>query len=129
MGNVIDITELKRLEMLIQESQAKYRAIFEATGTATLIVEEDTTIIMANKECFLVSGYSSEELIGTKWTNYVAPESLEIMLKCHKLRREEPGKAPRKYEVKLVNKNGEIRDAILDVGVIPDTKQSSVSIV
>jgi two-component system cell cycle sensor histidine kinase/response regulator CckA len=57
----------------------------------------------------------------------VSPESLELMLKYHRLRREEPGKAPRKYEVKLINKKGEIRNAILDISMIPGTKQSVVS--
>jgi PAS domain S-box-containing protein len=122
-----DITERKQAEILLQESHAKYEAIFEATGTATLLVEEDTTIITANSECLSATGYSPEELLGTKWPNYVAPESLEIMLKYHHLRREEPGKVPHKYEVRLVNKKGEIRNVVLDIAVIPGTKRSVVS--
>ncbi|MBM2815220.1 MAG: NarL family signal transduction histidine kinase [Ignavibacteria bacterium] len=50
------------------------------------------------------------------------------MLKNHQLRRKDITLAPKKYEVKLVNKKGEIRDAILDIGMIPGTKQSIVSI-
>jgi PAS domain S-box-containing protein/putative nucleotidyltransferase with HDIG domain len=122
-----DITERKRAEILLQESYAKYEAIFEATGTATLLVEEDAAIITANSECLSATGYSPEELLGTKWTNYVAPESLEIMLKYHHLRREEPGKVPHKYEVRLVNKKGEIRNVVLDIAMIPGTKRSVVS--
>ncbi len=114
-------------EELIREGEAKYRAIFEATGTATLIVEEDATIIMANKICLPVTGYSPQELIGTKWTKYVAPESLEMMLRYHKLRREYPERAPSQYEVKLVNKAGEVRRAILQVSMVAGTKQSVVS--
>ena len=128
MGFVRDITDRKRADTLLQESRAKYEAIFEATGTATLLVEEDTTIITANSECLSATGYSPEELVGTKWPKYVAPESLEIMLEYHNLRREGPGHAPRKYEVKLVNKNGQIRDVILDIAVIRGTKRSVVSI-
>ncbi len=114
-------------EELIREGEAKYRAIFEATGTATLIVEEDTTIIMANKTCLSVTGYSPKELIGTKWTKYVAPESLEMMLRYYKLRREDPEKAPSQYEVKLVNKAGEVRRAILQVSMVAGFKHSVVS--
>jgi two-component system cell cycle sensor histidine kinase/response regulator CckA len=62
-----DITQQKRAEELLRESEARYRAIFESTGTATIVVEEDTTIIMANQECLPVTGYTPSELIGTKW--------------------------------------------------------------
>lgn len=118
-----DITERKHQE----ENQNMYQAIFEATGTATLIVEEDTTIVMANNECITVTGYSPQELIGTKWPNYVASESLELMLKYHRLRREAPEKAPTKYEVKLVNKKGEICNVILFISMIKNTGKSVVS--
>ncbi len=122
-----DISGRKKMESDLQESRVMYQAIFEATGTATMVVEEDGTIIAANNQCLLDTGYSPEELVGTKWTNYVAPESLELMLKYHKLRREDPEKAPKKYEVRLINKKKEIRDVLLDVGMIPGTKQSVVS--
>lgn len=122
-----DITDRKQAETQLHESHARYESLFEATGTATLLVEEDGTILMANGECLLTTGYSSQELLGTKWPKYVAPDSLEIMLKYHKLRREDPGKAPRKYEANLVNKKGEIRNVVLDIAMIPGTRRSVVS--
>lgn len=126
-GIILDITERKRAEDLLQKTSAKFQTIFEATGTATLLVEADTTILAANKECLSTTGYTPEELIGTKWTQYVAPESLELMLKYHYLRRENPCAAPRRYDVKLINKRGETRDALLDIGMVPGTGQSVVS--
>ncbi len=120
--------ELRRTqETLLQEGRAGYEALFEATGAGTLLVEEDMTIIMANRECLPVTGYGPEELVGTKWPGYVAPESLEMMLKHHKLRREEPGQAPDRYEVKLINKKGHLRHAVLAISVIPGTKRSVVT--
>jgi len=137
----VDITERRRIESqreealralretetLHQESQARYEAIFEATGTATLLVEADATIVMANRECRRVTGYGPEELVGTKWPAYVAPESLEIMLKYHRMRREEPGAAPRRYEVRMINKEGRRRDVVMDIAMIPGTGRSVVS--
>jgi PAS domain S-box-containing protein len=124
-----ELSERKKAEEALRKSDEKYQIIFESTGTATMIVEEDTTISMVNNECLLLTGYNPNELIGQKWTRYVASESLEEMLKNHNLRREDPDKAPSKYEVKLVNKKGELRNAILDIGMIPDTGQSVVSII
>lgn len=123
-----DLTDSKLAEEALQINQAKYQAIFESTGTATLMVEADTTISMANNECFLLTGYLPAELIGHKWTEYVDQESLQNMIRNHNLRRENPSLAPKKYEVKLINKKGEIRYAILDIGLARGTSQSVVSI-
>jgi len=128
IGIITDITLHKRAEDALRESNAMYQAIFESTGAVTLIIDEDTTILMANNECYSVTGYTPAELIGQKWTQYVAPESLQKMLKNQLLRRENPDLAPKKYEVKMVNKKGELRNAIVDIGVIPNTKQGVVSI-
>lgn len=127
------VTILLRLrgqsEKMVQKSEARYSAIFEATGTATLLVEDDTTITMANKTCLLVTGYNPEELIGTSCTRYIEPESLEIMLKYHAARRGDSAKAPECYETKLINKAGEVRDAMLDIRAVPGTRQSVVTLI
>lgn len=123
-----DITKKKQFELKLKKSEEKYHAIFEATGTATMLVNEDTTIDMINKECERITGYSAKELIGTKWTNYVEQSSLQEMINYHYIRRQYSESAPKNYEVKLIHKNGSIHDAILDIGMIPGTKQSIVSI-
>ena len=123
-----DISDRKKAERELRLSEEKYHRIFESTGSATLIVDKDTTIVLANKECIEVTGYKAEELIGKKWTQFVAPESLTEMIKYHKLRRENPELAPKKYEVKLINRNGEIRNAVLDIEMMPDVSQSIVAI-
>jgi PAS domain S-box-containing protein len=127
-GIASNITNRKHIEKELQDSNALYQTIFEFTGTATFIFEENLNILMANKECFSITGYLPSELIGQKWTQLFAPESLQVMMKNHYLRRQNPDLAPKKYEVKLVNKQGELRDVILEVGMIPGTKQSIVSI-
>ncbi len=111
----------------IKQSEEIYKAIFEATGTATLIVDENTDILMANAQCYDVLGYKPEELMGRKWTQYAAPDSLELMFHYHTLRRINPDLAPKRYEVKIFHKNGELRDIVLDISMIPNTKQSVVS--
>jgi len=74
-----------------------YRTIFEATGTAMLIVEEDTTISYVNENALRLAGYSRDEFVGKKrWTEFVADrEDLERMTKYHYLRRQNPDEAPK----------------------------------
>jgi len=52
----------KSKEQLIAElveSEEKYRTVFENIGTATIIIEEDKTISMANTQFEKLSGYSN----------------------------------------------------------------------
>jgi len=50
-----------------------YKVIFENTGTAMVIVEEDTTISMVNREFERVTGYSEADVRGKSWTGLVHP--------------------------------------------------------
>jgi len=116
----------KQTENTLRESEDKYRTIFETTGTATIIIEEDTTISLANKEFSKLSGYTQEEVEGKKsWTDFVAhKEDLEKMKVYHNARRIDPDAAPRNYEYQFVNKDGMIKDIFTTFSIIPGTKRS-----
>jgi len=128
LGIARDITERKKAEKALADSEKKYRTVFENTGTVTVIVEEDTAIVDANKECERVSGYTISQLIGKSWTKFVYKEDLPIMLSRHTSRRENPRSVPDRYEVRLIDAKGKIRNTILSVGMIPGSKKSIVSI-
>ena len=110
----------------LRESEDKYRTIFETTGTATVIIEEDTTISLANKEFEKLSGYSKEEVEGKKsWTDFVAHKNdLDRMMAYHTARRIEPNRAPRNYEYKFIDKHGTVKEVFATLAVIPGTKKS-----
>ena len=48
LGIARDITNRKKTEIALAESEEKYRTVFENTGTAMIIIEEDMTISVAN---------------------------------------------------------------------------------
>ena len=122
IGNAIG---RKQMEDALLEQEAIYRAIFETTGTATVIVEEDTTISLVNREFERLTGYSKEELEGKKsWTEFFMQDDLEKMKRYHYLRRIDPDAAPRNYESRLIDKWGNIKDIFLTVAMIPGTKRS-----
>jgi two-component system cell cycle sensor histidine kinase/response regulator CckA len=128
-GIVVDITERKRAEEALRESENRYRTIFENTGTAIVIIEEDTTISLVNTEFEKLMGYSKEETENKKsWTELVEKECLQRSKEYHHLRRIDPNLAPRGYELQLIPKDGNIRDTLATVSIIPGTKKSLASV-
>lgn len=113
----------------LEESEWKYRAFFQSTGTATAIIEEDTTLSKVNSQFEELSGYSKEELEGKKsWTEFVVKEDLEEMKKYHRVRRVAKGMAPTNYEFRFVDRHGNVKDLFLTVDVISGTTRSVVSL-
>ena len=125
-----DLTKYKQLEEEVKEKRELYRSIFENSGAATVIIDEDTTLLLANKEFEKLSGYSKEELEGKKtWTEFVAEEDLKRMKKYHYLRRKDPSLAPEKYTFKFRDRRGKTRHIQLNVGMISGTKRSVASLI
>ncbi len=128
-GIVVDITELKRSEELLRESENKYRTVVNNTGTAIMIIEEDTTISFVNSEFEKLSGYSREEIEGKKsWKEFVDKEDLRRMEEYHHLIRIDPTLAPRSYEFKFMDRDGKMKEVFIVVSMIPGTQKSVVSI-
>jgi len=122
-------TGRKNAEEELRASEEKYRSVFENTGTATVIVENDTIISMSNAEFEKLSGYTREEIEGNmSWTDFVVKDELERMKKYHHERRKKGGKAPNQYEFRFVDKNKIIKDIFLVTDGISGTKKSVASL-
>ncbi len=122
------IGELEKVEERLRESKKIYRAVFENTGTATIIIENDMTISLVNAEFEKLSGYSKNEIEGRMaFTRFIAEESLDMMKKYHRLRRDKPDEAPRNYEFCFVNRDGIKKTIYLTIGLIAGTFQSVAS--
>ena len=60
-----DITERKRLESILEESEERYRRLFETANDGILLLEKrEGTITQANPAVVNMLGYSEEEYIG-----------------------------------------------------------------
>ena len=124
----MDITQRKKFEDALKESENEYRAIFENTGIAFIIMEEDMTISLMNSEAEKLMGYSKEEVEGKmKWTSVISTDYLEKMKEYHKKRRITPSSVPTTYEFQAITKEENKIDLLTTVSVIPGTKRSIAS--
>jgi len=129
VGFWMDITDRKKMEEALRESEDKYRTIFETTETATAIIDEDTTILLANAGFEKLCGYLKEEIEDKKsWTEFIRQEDLERMKEYHRLRRIDPNAAPKSYEFGFIDRRGNLRDIHLSISMIPGTQKSVASL-
>jgi PAS domain S-box-containing protein len=128
-GFAIDITEREQAGAALIESEHKYRTVFETTGTATVLIENDGTISLANSEFEQLSGYHRDEIENRKkWTEFVVEQDLDHMLMQHTLRRQDKKSALTHYEFRFRTRSGETRDIYLTIDVIPGTTKSVASL-
>ncbi len=119
----------ERIKEELNHSGHFYRTLFENSGAATIVIEQDTTISMLNNDFSNFTGYPREEIIGHTWTTYVAEDDVDRLLLYHNIRRDDPQAAPRNYEFKIRHKDGRLLNIFMTIAMIPGTMQSTASMV
>jgi PAS domain S-box-containing protein len=131
IGTGIDMTEKFQWMEAMRDSEERYRTLFNNTGTAIFLLEEDTTVSLVNTEFETMSGYSRGEVEGKiSWTKLVVPEDAVWMMEYHIRRRQEGvTDVPKNYEFHFITKPGTLLTMFLSIVLIPGTKQTIVSLV
>jgi len=125
-----DMTFRVEAEKARRESEQRYRAMFESTGSATVIINRDMTIAMANQQFAEQSGYSCDEVEGRlRWTQFIPDEELPRMLKYHEARRINPSAVPNAYEFQFRTRSGELRHLHGEINMLPGTDKSIASLI
>jgi PAS domain S-box-containing protein len=129
LGSAMDITKQKLTEKKLTESENLYRTIFETTGTATVIVEDDKTLSLINAEFEKLTGYRKEDWEGKRtWVDLIDERDRSRVEENHRLRRIDPNAAPRNYEFHLVDRKGNIKNMLSTNSLIPGTNKHVCSV-
>lgn len=114
VGTIHDITNWKRAEEALKESETRFRMLFESAPVAIVLTDHNGNFIAANEWMETISGYSKKELEVVKApTHYVHEEDRNKILS----ELNETGKL-RDFEVELRQKNGIIYHALLNEDLI-----------
>jgi PAS domain S-box-containing protein len=76
-GVVRDITERRKAEQELRESEARFRALAQAIPNHVWTAQPDGKLDWFNERVFEFSGFSLEELRGDGWAQMVHPDDLE----------------------------------------------------
>jgi two-component system sensor histidine kinase/response regulator len=115
-GIVYDITEDKRAEEVLRESEEKFRNMVERANDGIVIIQ-DNIVKYLNQRMAEISGESIEDIIGKPFTDYIYPDELPKVAERYKLRIAGKDILPI-YETILMRKDGSKIYTELNAGII-----------
>ena len=105
--NIRDVTERKKSEELLRESEERFRGLFESIQDPVgIFVGKEGHLIDYNTAFKKSSGYTDEELKGKAFLDFVHPDDRAMVLEKYQTEYSED-EFPMIYEIRGVNKKGE----------------------
>jgi anti-anti-sigma factor len=128
--STLDIEEERqRAERNLQLSENMYRAIFENTGTAMAIVEDDLTINLVNTEFERMVGYKNKELSEVfSLLSFVVRDDLAMVTEFHDLVRKNADAHQKHFEFRLKDREGNVKNVYVIVDMILKTPRRVYSL-
>jgi len=105
--NIRDVTERKKSEELLRESEERFRGLFESIQDPVgIFVGREGRLIDYNTAFKKSSGYTDEELKGKAFLDFVHPDDHAMVLEKYRTQYSED-EFPLIYEIRAVNKKEE----------------------
>ncbi len=74
VGSLTDLSDLKRMEESLRESEEKFRSISASAKDAIIMLDENGAVSFWNAAAETIFGYTSEEMLGKRMHELCAPE-------------------------------------------------------
>ncbi len=105
--SMIDISERKKAEAALLESETRFRALAETVSVAIFIIQGERYVYV-NPAFEFITGYSRETALIMNFWDIIHPDMKKIF-KDRGLERQRGEKVPSEYEIKIRTKNGQTK--------------------
>ncbi len=102
-----DITERKRMEMALRESEVRYRTLAENSLTG-IVLHQDGNLVYVNEWAAQAIGYSAEEMVGKSIWDFIHPDDYPPVQAAIDS-RVVGGQRSSRHQFRVVLRNGETR--------------------
>jgi PAS domain S-box-containing protein len=107
MASFIDVTERRKAEEALRQSEENYRLVVENASDAIMVIQE-LKIKFANTRTAEITGYSRDELIAKPFIEMVHPDDQAMVMENH-LKRLRGEDVPSVYPFKFMTKSGMVK--------------------
>jgi len=103
----LDITERKRIEEVLRQSEERYRLLVESANEG-IVVEQEGMLKFLNTSLLEMTSYSAQEFASHPFIDYVHPEDREA-IRDHLQRSLNGEKTPTGCAFRIVDKQGQVK--------------------
>ena len=129
MNETLEQKVKERTEEL-RNSELKYRAIFENTGAATIIIEKNLRISLANSQFVAMSGYGPRQILSRKsWLEFLDEKSQRKIIEAENAPSvNTTATGSRHFGCQFIDKLDNRRDILVTIAPIPETDSRVASL-
>ncbi len=124
-GTVRDVTERKRAEEALQQSEERYRTVLDEMEEGYQEVDINGKITFINEAFMKISGFSREELLGTDYSMYMEAKDVERVYRAYN-QMYKTGIPIKSLEMDIFIKDGTIRNIELYASLLRDSNNRPI---